>query len=168
MDTSSIRLKFMDFLKKYKYAAIIVLVGIVLMLTPLERREKEVYQAPAQQVDSALPTDQMLEEILSHIAGAGEVQVLLTVASGEETLYQTDIKQSQTEENSNSQIDTVTITDQDRNEQGLIRQIISPIYRGAIIVCQGADSANVRLAIVDAVSKVTGLNSDRISVLKMK
>jgi len=39
---------------------------------------------------------------------------------------------------------------------------------GAVIVCQGADDPQVRLSIVDAVSKVTGLGSDKISVLKMK
>lgn len=35
------------------------------------------------------------------------------------------------------------------------------------MVCQGADNAAVRLAIVEAVSKVTGLGANRISVLKM-
>jgi len=36
------------------------------------------------------------------------------------------------------------------------------------VVCQGADRAGVRLAVVDAVKSVTGLSSDRITVLKMK
>jgi stage III sporulation protein AG len=39
---------------------------------------------------------------------------------------------------------------------------------GAIVLCQGADVPSVRLAIVDAVSKVTGLVANQISVLKMK
>ena len=39
---------------------------------------------------------------------------------------------------------------------------------GAIIVCQGGDSPTVRLNIVEAVSNVTGIGSDRITVLKMK
>ena len=41
-------------------------------------------------------------------------------------------------------------------------------YLGVIVVCEGADSPAVRLAIVEAVSDVTGLGADRISVLKMK
>ena len=39
---------------------------------------------------------------------------------------------------------------------------------GAIVVCQGGDNATVRLAIIEAVSNVTGLGADKISVLKMK
>ena len=41
-------------------------------------------------------------------------------------------------------------------------------YTGAVIFCQGADSAGVRLQIVEAVSVYTGLSSNKIMVLKMK
>ena len=64
--------------------------------------------------------------------------------------------------------DTVLVTDESRTEQGLIRQVLPPQYRGAVIVCQGGDRASVRLNIVEAVSAVTGLTSDKITVLKMK
>jgi len=37
---------------------------------------------------------------------------------------------------------------------------------GAVIVCEGADSAEVRLSIINAVSSYTGLKSDRILILK--
>jgi len=36
------------------------------------------------------------------------------------------------------------------------------------VVCQGADDPAVRLAVSQAVSSVTGISTDRISVLKMK
>ena len=39
---------------------------------------------------------------------------------------------------------------------------------GAVAVAQGADDPLVKLAITEAVSKVTGLRSDKISVIKMK
>ena len=39
---------------------------------------------------------------------------------------------------------------------------------GAVVVCDGADSASVTLEIVRAVSAYTGLGSNRIIVLKMK
>ena len=41
-------------------------------------------------------------------------------------------------------------------------------YLGAVVVCDGADSATVRLRIMQAVSALTGLGSDKISVIKMK
>ena len=84
------------------------------------------------------------------------------------TLYQTDDSTSYSDTSNTTRIDTVTVTDDTRNQTGLIQQVIPPTYQGAIVVCQGADSPAVRLAIVEAVSKVTGLGADRISVLKMK
>ena len=60
------------------------------------------------------------------------------------------------------------VSDSARAESGLVQQILPPTYQGAVILCQGADSAAVRLALIEAVSNATGLSSDRISVLKMK
>ena len=54
------------------------------------------------------------------------------------------------------------------NETGLIKQVNPPKYLGALIVCQGADDPSVRLAVSQAVASVTGISTDRISVLKMK
>lgn len=105
-----------------------------------------------------------LEEILSQIQGAGRVRVLLTQREGERTVYQTD------EDSTSSGIrsDTVLLNGSDRSQTGLVQQVNPPTYLGAVIVCQGADSASVRLAIVSAVGSVTGLSTDKITVLKMK
>ena len=94
----------------------------------------------------------------------GSVQVLLTEEAGRQTLYQTDT-QSDTDRHTE---DTVLVEDASRNETGLVRQTLEPQYRGAVVLCQGADQPSVRLAIVEAVRCVTGLGADRISVLNMK
>ena len=39
-------------------------------------------------------------------------------------------------------------------------------YAGAVVVCEGADSAAVRLELTQAVSALTGLPSDRITIVK--
>ena len=49
-----------------------------------------------------------------------------------------------------------------------VRKTRYPVYRGAVVVCEGAGSPSVELAIVQAVSRLTGLGSDKISVIKMK
>ena len=150
-----------EFLKKNRYVALILLAGIVLMCLPAQKNVEEPELPPLQ---DEVTVEQKLSQILTQVDGAGEVQVFLTLASGEQTIYQTNDSQS----SENSQTDTVTVTDAKRNEQGLIKQVNPPLYQGAIIVCKGADSPEIRLAVVDAVAKVTGLSSDKISVLKMK
>ena len=63
---------------------------------------------------------------------------------------------------------TLIITDEKRAEKGLIRQVNPPVLQGAVVVCQGADAPKVKLAVVDAVMRATGLSSNQICVLKMK
>lgn len=156
-----------QFIQKYKYVALIVLVGIVLMLIPSENTTQKDAVITAD-IDSILSLEEQLAQILCQVKGAGKVQVLLTEASGRETIYQTNEDTSQTDTSSSVRISTVTVTDAQRNEQGLVRQQNPPKYLGAIVVCDGGDQPTVRLAIIDALSKVTGLSSDKISVLKMK
>ena len=83
-------------------------------------------------------------------------------------MYQTDQERDNADGSQSIRIETVIVNDKDRNQKGLIQQILAPEYRGAIVVCQGADDATVRLAIIEAVADATGLGTDRISVLKMK
>ena len=166
MELKSLGLKLTAGIKKYRYAIIILLIGICLMYLPFKKNEPEIIQTV--ETEEAISINDMLSEILSSIAGAGDVKVLLTVAKGEEILYQSNASVASSETGNNTQSNTVTVTDAQRNENGLVRQINPPVYQGAIIACQGADSPSVRLAIVNAVSKVTGLGADQISVLKMK
>lgn len=147
---------------KYKYPILVVLVGLGLMLLP-SGAEPKVSAKPEETVQIQ-DLETRLAAILSRIEGVGSVQVLLTEESGRETLYQTDT-QSDTDRHTE---DTVLVEDASRRETGLVRQTLEPKYRGAVVLCQGADQPSVRLAIVEAVRCVTGLGADRISVLNMK
>ena len=151
----------MEFLRKYRYVAIVLLAGIILMCLPGKNNRTERETTVTSAAETA-DTARELEQILSQVKGAGEVRVLLTSSQGEKTIYQTD------RSGDGTNIDTVLITDADRAQQGLIRQVNPPVYLGAVIVCQGGDDPAVRLAIVEAVSDATGLGADRITVLKMK
>lgn len=136
--------------------------GLALLLLPTSGQSAE--PEPPVQTPRAASMEERLEEILSQIAGAGTVQVLLTEEAGQQTLYQTDIQL----DDSRRTEDTVLVEDAARMETGLVRQTLEPVYRGAVVLCDGADQSAVRLAIVNAVSSVTGLGADRICVLKRK
>ena len=161
MDIAQLREKATKWIGKYKYMLLILLVGVVLMLIPGNKKTEEPTATPMQAQTQTITVADELEQILSNIQGAGKVQVMLSVKAGEQTVYQTDTPATDRQ-------DTVIITEEDRSQNGLIQKVISPIYRGAIVLCQGADSANVCLAIKEAVSKITGLDASQISVLKMK
>ena len=162
--------KVREFLGKYKYAALILLIGLVLMLLPdfsgknMESHDSSLITQTEQKQDS----ETRLEEILSQIQGAGKVSVMLTTSKGAETIYQTDNETINGNDTGSIRVDTVIISEENRSENGLIRQVNPAVYQGAIVVCQGADNPSVKLAITEAVSKITGLGADRICVVKMK
>lgn len=154
---------------KYKYVVLIFCVGLVFMLMPVRSQ----VQAKETQTSVEMGTVNVdfsteLEMVLSRIAGAGETKVMLTTYRGKETIYQTDENREIRDGNSDYSTRTVLVTDGERNETGLIRQINPPVYQGAIVICKGAENPTVRLSIVEAVSKVTGLGANQIAVLKMK
>lgn len=161
MDWISLKNRAAESFGKYRYVILAVLAGIALLALPGKEQEP-VQPEQAAQEKSDLEDD--LARVLARIDGAGKVEVLLTIAAGEQTVYQTDRSLSDTDQN----LDTVLVTDENRREGGLVVQVLPPVYRGAVVVCQGADRATVRLAVVEAVMDVTGLSSDRITVLKMK
>ena len=51
-------------------------------------------------------------------------------------------------------------------EETVVTRTAYPTYRGALVVCQGGDRADVKLAVTEAVSALTGLSSDRVTVAK--
>ncbi len=169
MDISKISGKAAEWLKKYRYPVLILLIGLVLLTLP-GKKQTETVQTPLAQNQPAATYDlaKELEQILSQIQGVGKVQVLLTQAAGEHYQYHTDEDIQTSEGSSTIRKETVIVTDSDRNQSPLIVQVVPPKYRGAIIVCQGGLDAAVKLAVVEAVSKITGLGANSISVLKMK
>lgn len=158
--------KVQQIIKKYRYALVIVLVGVLLMCLPEEEEKKEIPEPLL--VNEEISLQDSLGRILSMVDGAGKVEVLLTQKYGEQTLYQTDNEQSQSDTSRNQSRQTVLVEDSSRQKTGLVQQINPPVYQGAIIISQGADSASVRLSLVEAVMGATGLPSHCVKVLKMK
>ena len=168
MDIKSIYKGISTKLQKYKYVGIVVVVGIVLMLLPNLSSEEKKSDVMPETTEQTISLQQELEQILSQISGAGQVRIMLNEQVGEERIYQYNEDITVSDSSASTKNSIVTVADADRNENGLIKKINSPIYRGAIVLCQGADNPAVKLAVSEAVSKITGLGLDKIIVLKMK
>lgn len=150
-----------EFITRYQSVFLVLLAGILLMMIPSPKKSNPPPAETVPDTTQNLPLlQEQLAEILSQMEGAGRVKVLLTTASGERTIYQTDSTASGSS--------TVIVTDSSRNQVGVVTQVEGPQYLGAIVVCQGADRPSIRLTLTQAVSNATGLSFDRISILKMK
>jgi len=116
-----------------------------------------------------------LEQILSKIAGAGSVSVMITyestpervVASNDETQQSTvnsDSNQSNTQSTSKS---AVTVQGRDGNEPLIIKEN-QPEIRGVIVIARGGDDIHVRMELVKAVQTVLRVEAKKVEVFTMK
>ena len=142
------------------------------ILAPRETASRAQTGQTAQQMDmiSAQELQTELESILGQIQGVGTVRVLLTADSnGERQLAQNSelrYSGSTAAPEDYSRTSETVLLDLNDQEAPIVTRILYPTYRGALVVCQGGDRADVRLAVTEAVSVLTGLSSDRITVAK--
>lgn len=167
-------------LKKLKYPVLVLLIGVFLLLLPGKRQTKSESSVQSNQAEPETATledycrqeEKRLAGILSKISGAGRVEVMLTVKTGAQTVYQTDQeitteRDDQSTKNTSSE-KTVILSRGSAYEEPAVVKTVYPVYLGALVVAEGADNAAVRLNLVNAVAGLTGLGADKITVVKMK
>ncbi len=150
-------------LKKNKFIAAALLLGIVMLLIPTgseSPKEKAKSSGLAEPPFSLAEQERRMAEVLSKISGAGRVEVILTLKNGVER----ELAEDRT--GSDSQVKHVMVQSGSGTDTVTVRYNY-PVYQGALIVCQGAGSSGVRLQITEAVRALTGLTSDKITVTKM-
>lgn len=155
---------------RYKYAALVALIGAGLLLWP--GRGDSLGGGPSIGQREIEPPDlqTQLEEILATVSGVGQVRVLLTVDSDGERQLAQDTQLSYSgdtaaPEDYSRKSETVRLDGSSGDETVVVRRTY-PTYRGALVVCQGGDRAEVRLAVTEAVAALTGLTTDRVAVVK--
>lgn len=150
--------------QRYKYAAAAAVMGAALLLLPTGGGGETLRETPERDLEREL------EEILSAVSGVGEVKVLLSVESdGEKELARdTEVRYSGSTDapEDYSRTSSAVILEGERGDESLVIRSSAPTYRGAVVVCSGGDRPEVRLAVTEAVTALTGLTSDRVAVAK--
>ena len=154
---------------KNKYLLIAVLIGALLLVIPTARHTEESGTAQTEEsVFSVAAEEKRLESILAKIEGAGSVRVMLSVKSGTERILAVDESTTESEDKTETSRETVIVSKGSSVQDVVVLSHVYPEYSGAVIVAEGAGSSAVKLRITEAVAAVTGLRSDRITVVKMK
>jgi len=151
-------------LHKYAYALLVIAAGALLLLLPTGGRDSPEEDASAQEEGAVFDLEafeRKLEKTLSQVEGAGQTQVVLTLDGGSRQV----LARNQEREGDGGLSNTVVTVGKGSGQQGVVPlQTVAPEFRGALVVCPGGGNAAVRLKLIEAVSAVTGLGSDRISV----
>lgn len=164
--------------KKYKYILIIVIVGLVLLVIPSfggDKKSADIKQE--KEVFSLSQFEDRIESILESSEGVGRVKVALAVKSSMESVYAEEARVNTREQkgsgdardyNQDYDRKPSILSDGSGKELPVMIKQIYPEFLGATVVCDGAENPQVRLYITEAVSSLTGISSERITVIKMK
>ncbi|MBO5645540.1 MAG: hypothetical protein J6S59_00345 [Clostridia bacterium] len=156
--------------KTYTYALLLLAAGLLLVLLP--RSREETATKPAEQSNAfAENCEARLEEMLSHTAGVGKARVMLTEEQDADRVFARETEREEKTESDGgrefSESSALAMQDSGSDSVPVTETEFAPVWRGALVVCEGADRAEIRLAVTEAVMAVTGLSSDRITVLKL-
>ena len=154
-------------LKKGKFVLLILIVGIVLMLIPTgsKTQSRDKGQTAAFSLED---TQQHMEQLLTKMEGVGRCEVMLSLESSSRLTLARDSNETRREGEQKTQSEVLTVNRGSGCQEVVITEEIYPVFKGAVVVCDGADSSSVKLNIVQTVSALTGLGSDKISVVKWK
>lgn len=159
---------------KYKAVLLVIAAGVICLLWPSGGGgEKEAdFTAKVSSVDQELQQLEAIqtemEEILGHIQGVGQLQLMLTVDRGREQVLAGDTTlaysgPTASPEDYSRSSETVVLSGDGGSV--VVTQEVWPKFRGALVVCQGAEDPAVQLEVIEAVAALTGLGSDKISVV---
>ena len=138
---------------------LILVCALVLLLSTGKSAEKndQVIQPSDKTMQNDLDEDETrLEEILQLIDGVGKTRVLLSSRFSAQTEYVTDDGK------------TVLLSAGSGKQEALSARIRCPEYLGAVIVCQGGGDPKIRLCVMEAVARFTGLRADQITIQKLQ
>ena len=142
---------------RYRLVWLVILAGLILLLLPTGEKEGEAREE-TEQTQSAFD--------LAATEARLEVTVVLTVANGPRQILAENVDRdgSQGEEKT----ETVVLSRGSGSQETVTVQEIYPRYQGALLVCAGGDDPTVRLQLTEAMSALTGLGADKISISQGK
>ena len=160
-------------LKSNKYAALVLALGLVLILLPTGGKKERAEPEITDSTDFSLEEEQRrIAGALKRIDGAGDVEIVLTLKTGTQAVVATDTDVSSAVDGDgrkeDTSVSTVIISQGSSTETPVTLKTVYPEYQGALVVAEGAGNAEIKLRLTEAVSGLTGLTTDRITVVKMK
>lgn len=160
----------MPLLQRYSAALVILLAGMLLLASgggcERTRTEPAEGERPVTDGFDLSAFEQQLVDQLAAMEGVGRVSLMLSLEETEEAVYAVNVRR--TEGGAQSyESDLAVLSDRSYGETPVAVKNRLPSFRGAVVLCDGADNVMVRLAITNAVSTVCGIGSDKVTVLKM-
>lgn len=103
--------------------------------------------------------EENLSALVSQLDGAGQAVVMITLISGEETVYAQNVTTSETQTSESH----VLLDD----GSALSEMVLTPTVCGVVVLCEGGDSVIVEAKITAMVTALFDISSNHVSVEKL-
>lgn len=164
--------KGLEWAEKYKYVLLVIFAGVALLVWPAGKPASADPSPPPSRTPeedfSVSALEEKLSQTLSRIHGAGDVTVVLTVQGGSRRVLAENTKTSRDNQGDSQDTRETVVLGSGGAEGPVLVQQLYPKFQGALVVCEGGGDAGVRLKLMEAVSALTGLGADKISICKGK
>lgn len=169
-----IKLSLDDMIRKFKDKKIAVLIfavfiGIILMsFSSLSFSNDAEISSSSNKSQVENDIEDKLENLISKISGVGELSLMVTYENSGTAEYVTDGTQSTEKiENSSgatnkSSIDSSVVVD--GSKEPVLKFFSSPKVKGVVIVCDGGNDPVTKERVINAVSTVLQIGTDKIYV----
>lgn len=157
---------------KYRAVLIVLLAGVLLLASG--GRGKRRKRAKHRRQGKGKP--RLTLRLLSSSCATGFprsmgllVELMLSLEQSGEAVYAVNTRQTTSSggDTESFESDLTVVSDSDYGETPVTVKNLLPTFRGAVVLCDGAGDAQVRLAVTQAVSTVCGIGADKVTVLKL-
>lgn len=120
-----------------------------------------------------------LQAMVEQIDGAGDCTVVVTLEQGTEYVYATENRKNtnttsdnltdgkqRSEEQNDYQDSYIIIRNQDGSESPVLIKELSPVVKGVVVLCRGAEDLTVQQRVMEAVTTALNIKSNRVTVIK--
>ena len=164
---TAVRERILPVLKKYRAVLAVLLAGVLLLASGHSGNTASADSTVSQSFDLN-DFQQELQARLAAISGAGRVELMLSLDQTEESVYAVNTRQTSGSDSRSRESDVSVVSNGSCGETPVTVKRVLPVFRGAVVLCDGADDASVRLSVTQAVSTVCGIGADKVTVLKMQ
>ena len=161
---------------------ILIITGILLLVIAMPTEKTNTQTDVTDEVDtSSVTTDdyvttleRRLENALEQVEGVGKTSVMITLASSSEKIIEKDTETRSSTSNGSDNESSIT---NDVSEQAVysslsvgevpyVKQEISPVIEGVLVIAEGGDEAVIKQNITEVVQALFGVDTHKIRVMK--
>jgi stage III sporulation protein AG len=158
--------------KKAKIIVAVGLIGIVLifaseMLEGDNKSDTVSSDTQSNYTEYTQELEERLTSFISSIDGVGECKVMITLQNTSESVYATNNEYKSDDDSTNSK-DEYVFYDASSGETPVLIKEYMPQVQGVTVVCSGGDDVIIKEKIIESVTSLFNIPSNRVSVSKIK